>query len=68
MGDQQAYAPGAQCLKLPITITPNLPPKYLPRSERYDHQKGDMKFEVMRGRDNCASDMGQTVVYDAYSI
>ena len=35
----------------------NLPPKSLPRSERYDHQKSDREFEVMRAVkiDKCAS-------------
>lgn len=41
---------------------PTLPPKYLPRTKSYDHQKRDREFEVMREQDELASNVGQTVV------
>ena len=48
MEKPQAYVSPEQ-KKFPIRS------KYLPRIERYDHQKIDRKFQVMRGQNKCAN-------------
>ncbi len=48
-----------------ITLSkiPNLPRNYLLRSRS---SKSDQEFEVILGQEKCASDIGQTLVYNEY--
>lgn len=65
MGDQKAYAPGAETYVVTLSKTPNLPPKYVlyntcSEAKGMIIKKGDIEFEVINARkeNKCASDMG----------